>query len=68
MQKRLPNIFKTTNVTKLANGILKRFYRVLQQSYHQLQDALDISLMTLLKRNLWTSACVAKPTPSVLYS
>ena len=30
MEKRLPNIFKTTNVTKLTKAILKRTCRVLQ--------------------------------------
>ena len=30
MEKRLSNIFKTTNVTKLTKAILKGSYRVLQ--------------------------------------
>ena len=30
MEKRLPNIFKTTNVNKLSKTILKSSYRVLQ--------------------------------------
>ena len=32
MQKRLSNIFKTTNVTKLTKTILKSSYRILQES------------------------------------
>ena len=31
MEKRLSNIFKTTNVTKLTKAILKSSYRVLQE-------------------------------------
>ena len=31
MEKRLPNILKTTNVTKLTKAILKSSYRVLQE-------------------------------------
>ena len=33
MQTRLPNIFKTTNVTKLTKVILKRSNRVLQFTF-----------------------------------
>ena len=32
MEKRLSNIYKTTNVTKMTKGILKSCYRVLQES------------------------------------